>query len=114
MLGIQTIRHILVGVNQTVSNLGASVDATRKTVVTTVGATSFAKGAVDIAEDLVCQDYVCLTVDCIGVTCDLLTTFTSFVPGPNVTSVVTIPVSFGCKTFRWCCTKSMLSIGCKR
>jgi hypothetical protein len=50
------------------------------------------KGAVDIAEDLVCQDYIYLTVDCIGVCADGLTCATAFIPVLNLTSVVTIPI----------------------
>ena len=84
------------------------------TVITTTGAAGIAKGALDRAEDLVCQDYVYLIVDCIGVCVYVLTCCTSFIPGSNVTFVITIPVSVGSKIFRWCCTRSILNIGCKR
>lgn len=120
-LGIDTIRHILVNFNKTVANTATASDkaltagtAAHKTVVTTAGGVGFAKAAVDIAEDIACQDYICLTVDCVGLAADVLTCATSFIPGLNVTSVVTIPVSTSCKVFRWCCTKSFLKIGCKR
>ena len=121
MLGFKTIRTTLINLNTTVTNsLKASQkvlstqDAVHKTAVTTTGGMLGVKGAVDIAEDLICQDYVCLTIDCLGVCADTLTVATSFLPGLNVTSVVTIPISTSCKFFRWCCTRSFLKIGCKR
>lgn len=40
-----------------------------------------AKGTVNILEDLVCQDYLCLTVNYTGISADVLTCRTSFVPG---------------------------------
>lgn len=121
MLGIKTIRHILVNLNTTVANAATGTEkvvtggeAAHKTVVTTLGGAGLVKGAVDIAEDLVCQDYLCLTVDCVGVAADVLTCATSFIPGLNVTSVVTIPISTSCKFFRWCCTRSIFKFGCRR
>lgn len=114
MLGINTCKAILLTINSTVAKTFETTQAVTKTIVTTVGASAAAKGAVDIAEDLICQDYFCLTIDCIGVCADLLTITTSFIPGPNITSVVTIPVSTGCKVFRWCCQKSFFKFGCKR
>ena len=128
MFGMKTIGSMIQNLNQTIANsvivtnkaLTATDkaitagEAAHKTVVTTAGGLGFVKGAVDIAEDLVCQDYICLTVDCIGVAADILTCATSFVPGLNVTSVLTIPVSSSCKFLRWCCTKSFLKIGCRR
>lgn len=39
---------------------------------------------------------------------DSLQICASFIPGPNVTAVVTMPVSVGCKVFVWCCQKSKL------
>ena len=114
MFGFKTIKSILVNINSTVNKIYKTGQTATKTVVTTVGGASLVKGSFDIAEDLVCQDYVCLTVDCIGVCADVLTVLTSFLPGPNVTSVVTIPVSTSCKFFRWCCQRSIFNFGCKR
>ena len=114
MLGIRTVKLVLVNVNSTVSKIYKTGQTAKKTVINTVGGAALVKGSFDIAEDLVCQDYVCLTIDCIGVCADVLTILTSFIPGPNVTSVVTIPVSTSCKFFRWCCQKSIFSVGCKR
>jgi hypothetical protein len=114
MFGFKKIKSVFVTINSTVTKISKTSETSSKVVVTTVGSTSLVKGAFDIAEDLVCQDYVCLTVDCIGVCADVLTVLTSFIPGPNVTSVVTIPVSTSCKFFRWCCQRSMFNFGCKR
>jgi hypothetical protein len=75
------------------------------------GAAGAAKGSVDFAEALVCSDGICAVVSAIGVSADLLQVFTSFVPGPNITSIVTMPISVGCKVFVWCCKKSKLPWG---
>ena len=112
MLGLKTAKFILISVNSTVAKVYQTKEATTKTVVTTVGATGLVKGAVDIAEDLICQDYVCLAIDTIEVCADLLTIGTSFLPGPNITSVVTIPISTSCKVLRFCCQKSIFTFGC--
>lgn len=114
MLGIKTVKYIFISVNSTIAKVYQTAEVTTKTVVTTVGATGLVKGAVDIAEDLICQDYVCLAVDTVGVCADVLTIGTSFLPGANVTSVVTIPISSACKTFRFCCQRSIFKFGCKR
>jgi hypothetical protein len=121
MLGIQTVKNILINANTTVTNALKGTEwvekkgtLLQKTIATSTGAMGAAKGTVDLVEDLVCQDYVCFAVDCIGILADGFTCFTSFIPGPNVTSVVTIPVSLACKTFRWCCKRAELPFGCKR
>ena len=77
----------------------------------TTGAAGAAKGAVDLAEALACQDGVCAFVSAVGVAADGLQICTSFIPGPNVTTIVTMPVSVGCKVFVWCCKKSKLPWG---
>lgn len=48
-------------------------------------------------EAIACQDGVC------G---DGLSIATSFIPGPNVTTVVTVPISMGCKVFVYCCKRA--------
>ena len=83
---------------------------TKVTGVTT-GAAGCAKGTVDFAEAVACNDGVCAVVCAIGVTADGLQICTSFIPGPNVTAVVTMPISVGCKVFVWCCKKSKLPWG---
>jgi len=77
----------------------------------TTGAAGAAKGTVDALEALACKDGVCFVVSCIGVGADTLGFITTFVPGPNLTSIVTIPISVGCKTFVWCCKRSKLPWG---
>jgi hypothetical protein len=75
------------------------------------GAAGLAKGSVDLAEAITCQDGVCAVVSAIGLTADGLQICTSFIPGPNITAVVTLPISVGCKVFVWCCKKSKLPWG---
>ena len=77
----------------------------------TTGAAGAAKGSVDFIEAVACQDGICAFVSAVGVAADGLQICTSFIPGPNVTSVVTMPVSVGCKVFVWCCKKSKLPWG---
>ena len=77
----------------------------------TTGVAGVSKGSVDFAEAIACQDGVCAVVSAIGVAADGLQICTSFIPGPNITAVVTIPVSVGCKVFVWCCKKSKLPWG---
>lgn len=74
----------------------------------TIGAGNLAKGSVDFAEAVACQDGMCATISAIGVVADGLQICTSFIPGPNVTAVVTLPVSVGCKIFVYCCKRSKL------
>lgn len=62
--------------------------------------------AVYFAEAVACQDGVCALISVIGVTADGLQICTSFIPGPNVTAILTMPISVGCKVFVWCCKKS--------
>lgn len=81
---------------------------TTKVVGATTGAAGIGKGSSDFLEAVACQDRVCAVVSAVGVAADTLQVCTSFIPGPNVTSVVTIPISFGCKVFVWSCKKSKL------
>lgn len=75
------------------------------------GAAGAAKGASDALEALACQDGVCFVVSCIGTCADSLQICASFVPGPNMTALVTAPVSVFCKVFVYCCKKSKLPWG---
>jgi hypothetical protein len=77
----------------------------------TTGAAGAAKGTVDLAEAIACKDGICAVVSAVGVAADSLQICASFVPGPNVTSIVTTPISVGCKVFVWCCKKSKLPWG---
>jgi len=77
----------------------------------TAGAAGAAKGSVDFAEAIACQDGICAFVSGVGVAADGLQICTSFIPGPNVTSIITITISVGCKMFVWCCKKSKLPLG---
>jgi hypothetical protein len=93
------------------AGVNSGLEWTSKLVGSTTGAAGLAKGTVDAAEALVCQDGVCFVVSCIGVGADALQIIASMVPGPNVTALVTTPVSVSCKVFVHCCKKSMLPWG---
>ena len=82
-----------------------------KLVGSTTGAAGAAKGSVDAMEALACQDGVCFIVSCVGIGADSLQIVASFVPGPNLTALVTTPISVGCKVFVWACKKSKLPWG---
>jgi hypothetical protein len=84
---------------------------TTKIFGATTGAAGAAKGSSDALEALACQDGVCFVVSCVGTAADTLQIIASFVPGPNVTALVTTPISVGCKVFVWCCKKSKLPWG---
>lgn len=98
----------LTGVGDKLSEGGKVVT---KITGATTGAAGLAKGSVDVAEALACQDGVCAFVSSVGCFADTLQIVASFVPGPNVTAIITTPVSVGCKVFVWCCKKSKLPWG---
>ena len=99
----------LTGIKEPVSN---GVKYVTKVTGATTGSMGAAKGTVDFVEAVACQDGVCAFVSGVGVIADGLQICTSFIPGPNVTTVITMPVSWGCKTFVWCCKRSKLPWGC--
>lgn len=74
----------------------------------TTGAMGVGKGAADAAEAIACQDGVCFIVSCVGVTADGLQMLASWAPGPNITTLITMPISAGCKTFVWACKNKTL------
>lgn len=74
----------------------------------TTGSAGAAKGVCDSLEALACKDGVCFCVSVIGTCADALQIIASFVPGPNLTVVVTTPVSVFCKTFVYCCKRSKI------
>jgi hypothetical protein len=82
-----------------------------KVTGTTTGAAGAAKGSADLAEAILCHDGICAVISAIGIAADGLQICTSFIPGPNVTVIVTMPISVGCKVFVWCCKKSKLPWG---
>ena len=115
---IMFIPNKLVSINDNVNkviNLPTNADETltyvTKVTGATTGAAGAAKGTVDLVEALACQDGICAVISGIGVAADGLQICTSFIPGPNVTSIVTMPISVGCKVFVWCCKRSKLPWG---
>lgn len=69
----------------------------------TAGVAGIGKGTVDALEAYACNDGICFVVSCVGTVADGLHIAASFVPGPNFTAVVTVPVSVGCKVFVAAC-----------
>ena len=115
---VMFVPNKLIAINENVNkiiNLPTNVDKTftyvTKVTGATTGAAGAAKGTADLAEAIACQDGICAFVSAVGVTADGLQICTSFIPGPNVTTVVTMPVSVGCKVFVWCCKRSKLPWG---
>ena len=115
---VMFVPNKLIAINENVNkiiNLPTNADKTftyvTKVTGATTGAAGAAKGTVDLAEAIACQDGICAFVSAVGVAADGLQICTSFIPGPNVTAVVTMPVSVGCKVFVWCCKKSKLPWG---
>lgn len=112
------IPNKLMKINESVNTLidlpeKASQTFTYFTKVTgaTTGSAGLAKGSTDLIEAIACQDGVCAFVSAVGVVADGLQVATSFIPGPNVTTLVTMPISVGCKVFVWCCKRSKLPWG---
>jgi hypothetical protein len=106
--------HINVG-SMTITGVGDKLSDGAK-VVTKIadassGASGLAKGSVDVAEALACQDGLCAFVSSVGCAADALQIATSFVPGPNLTALITTPVSVRSKVFVWCCKRSKLPWG---
>lgn len=113
MLGIGQIKKLLnVGVSFIVSlnntsmkivGLDESFDristVCTKVVSATTGTTRLARGANDAAEAFFCNDGICLGVSGVGCLADSLQIESSFIIRPNVTMVVTAPVSVFCKVF---------------
>ena len=115
---VMFVPNKLIAINENVNkmiNLPTTADKTftyvTKVSGATTGAAGVAKGSVDLAEAIACQDGVCAFVSAVGVAADGLQICTSFIPGPNVTPVITMPVSVGCKVFVWCCKRSRLPWG---
>lgn len=77
----------------------------------TTGGIAAGKGIADAREALICADGLCFVVSCIGVAADSLQVIASYVAGPNVTVVVTMPISYGCKTFVYCCKRGIIPNG---
>ena len=111
--GWSRVVTIVKNINESTDNMVKISETADKTLtyVTKVtgvstGAAGAAKGTVDMLKAVACQDGVCAVVSGIGVCADGLSMAASFIPGPNVTTVVTVPISVGCKVFVYCCKKA--------
>ena len=114
---VQTIKKLNTATDKLV-NISEIADKTVTYVTKVTGVSIRAAGAakrtVDMLEAVACQDGLCAVVRGIGVCADVLSMTTSFIPGPNVTSVITVPISVGCKVFVYCCKKAInMPWGCK-
>ena len=89
----------------------SGIEYTTKLTGATTGAARLAKGTLDPAEAVICRYGICFIVSCVGMAADILQIVASFVPGPNVTALVTTPISVGSKVFVWSCKKSKLPWG---
>lgn len=99
--------------NKTFSNAAGVTESAHKTYthLTKMGGASvcsvgFSKGAIDTMEAVACGDKVCTVVSLIGCTADCVGFVTSYIPGANVSTVITIPISVGCKSFVYFCKRS--------
>lgn len=112
--GIGTVKNIN-NTAITIVGVGDKLDQTQKMVTNYYGAVTggvgLGKGVVDTAEALVCNDGLCAAVSGVGCLADGLQILASFLPGPNITMIITSPISLGCKTFVWCCKRSKLPWG---
>ena len=106
---VQTVKNI----NHSTDNMvkiSKTADKTFTYVNKSTGVSTFetgaVKGTVDVLEAVACQDGICAVVSGIAICADGLSITTSFIPGPNVTTVVTVPISVGCKVFTYCCKKA--------
>lgn len=106
---IQTVKNV----NDSTDNLVKISETADKTLtyVTKVtgvstGTAGVGRGSVDMLKAIVCQYGVCAAVSILEACADTLSIATSFILGPNVTTVVTVPVSVGCKVFVYCCKKA--------
>lgn len=102
---IQNIRNInnstdnLVKVSETADKTSTYVT---KVIGVSTGAVGTAKGTVDMLEALACQDDISALISGVGVCADSLSLATFFIPGPNVTTIVTVSISAGYKVFVHC------------
>jgi hypothetical protein len=99
---VMFVLNKIVAINQNIDKVISLPESTGKTFTyitkVTRALTSGAgigKENVNLVEAIACKDGICA----------------SFILGPNVTSVVTSPISVGCKIFVWCCKKSKLPWG---
>jgi hypothetical protein len=107
---ITFVPRFLVGLNESVSKVAQVADKTDKgfTFATKAfGATSstmgIGAGSVQMIDAVVRCDYLCATVTGVGLVADCIQLATCCLPGANMTTLATLPVSAGCKTFVLCC-----------
>lgn len=73
-----------------------------------IGTVGVARGMVDTLEAIACQDHICATISVVGVVADSIQIIRTWCPGANVTTLICMPISSGCKAFVYFCKMSKL------
>jgi hypothetical protein len=102
LYNVNNITANFAGVSQNTKQAG---ELASRTATSVTGGMSLMKGGTDAAKALLCNDGPCFVISCIGCVADGLQIIGSYAPGPNVTVVVTMPVSWSCKTLVWLCRR---------
>ena len=105
---IQTIKNIndatgnMIKISPTADKTLTTLTYVTKFIGISIGTAGVTKGTVDMLKGVAYKDRICAVVSGIGVCADGLSMAVSFIPDPNLTTVVTVPVSVGCKVFVYC------------
>ena len=103
---VKTIKNVNDSTDNTVK-ISETADKTLTYVTKVIDvSTCAAKVTVNMLKAVASADGVCAVVSGIGICADGLSMAASFIPGPNVTTVVTVLVSIACKVFVHCCKKA--------
>ena len=105
------IRKKLVPINNSVNKRWDLPDKADKTFPYATKLVGSSGGSADVIEAVVCQDEICAILSAVGLAADGLEISTFFLPGPNLTGIIPIPVSIGPKLFVYGCKKSKLAWG---
>ena len=98
--GWTRVVNIVKNINDSTENMVKISETANKTLTYVTKAAGAAKRTIDMLEAVACQDGVCAVVSGLGVCAGGLSTAASFIPGPNVTTLVTVPV------FVYCCKRA--------
>ena len=106
------VKDIVLKVNSTVWETGEGAQKAARMVKTSVTTSSFGISTYNAAEDFVCNDRVCFILSFVGAACDATTLICGNIPITKGVTVVTIPISVGCKSTRAFCKKFGTLPGC--
>ena len=103
----------LKNINDTTDNMVKLRETADKTLiyVTKVtgvytGAAGSAKRTVNMLKAVACHNGICAVISGIGVCADGISIATSFITGPNITTIITVTIYAGCKVLVYCCKKA--------